>query len=114
MTIRYLGTWHGALLLRRGSAYLQQSDDGGLGPKWREFRITKKVAEEIMRLERVEGDMVFGVNDDNIPPVVDPPLWNTNPREYLTWHRDNDPSPWSERAAAALAALGDGDEPARP
>lgn len=67
MTIRYLGTWHGALLLRRGSAYFQQSDDGALGPRWREFRITKKVAEEIMRLERVEGDMVFGMNDANIP-----------------------------------------------
>ncbi len=112
MAIRYLGTWHGALLIQRGNGYFQQGDDGALGPKWREFRITKKVAQEIMRLDRVEGDMVFGANDTNIPPVVDPPLWQTHPSEYLEWHRDNDPSPWSEQAATALAALRDDDEPA--
>ena len=108
--VEYLGTWHGALLLRRDSAWFQQSDDGALGPKWREFRITRKVAQEIMSVERVEGDMVFGLNDANIPPVVDSPFWDTNPVEYLTWHRDHDPSPWSERAAAALAALQDDDK----
>lgn len=111
--IEYLGTYHGALLLKKGNAYFQQSDDGALGPKWREFRITKKVAQDIMSLERVEGDMVFGLNDANIPPVVDPAFWNTNPVEYLAWHRDHDPLPWSERAAEALAALQHGDEPAR-
>jgi len=108
--VKYFGTWHGALLLRRGNAWFQQSDDGALGPKWREFHITKKVAHEIMSLERVEGDMVFGLNDANIPPVVDSPFWDTNPVKYLTWHRDHDPSPWSERAAAALAALQDDDK----
>ncbi len=108
--VEYLGTWHGALLLRQNNAWFQQSDDGALAPKWREFRITKKVAQEIMSLERVEGDFVFGPNDANIPPVVDSPFWNTNPVEYLIWHRDHDPSPWSERAAAALAALQDDDK----
>lgn len=76
--VKYLGTWHGALLLRRDSAWFQQSDDGALGPKWREFRITKKVAQEIMSLERVEGGMAFRLNDA-IPPVVDSPFWDTNP-----------------------------------
>ncbi len=46
-----------------------------------------------MSVERVEGDMVFGLNDANIPPVVDYPFWDTNLVEYLMWHRNNDPSP---------------------
>jgi hypothetical protein len=105
--VEYLGTWQGALLLRRGNTYFQQSDDGALGPKWREFRISKAEAETIMAMGRTQYDMVFGYNDDNIPPPADEPFWRTNPVEYLSWHRDHDPSPWSEMADQALQKLGE-------
>jgi len=103
--VEYLGTYQGALLLKRGSGYFQQSDDGAHMPRFREFRISKKVAEEIMAMGRTDYDMVFGYNDTNIPKPACTPFWDTNPVEYLTWHRDNDPSPYSERAAEALAKL---------
>ena len=37
------------------------------------------------------------------------PVWETHSIEYLTWHRDHDPLPFSDLAAQALQKLEDGD-----
>ncbi len=108
---RYHGAYHTTFLMERDGKYFKQFNDWGFAEKWRDVRIPRKEFDYIKASGRVEADMVFEFGSDNIPAGATP-VWESHPVEYLTWHRDNDPSPWSERAAAALAALRDGGEPA--
>lgn len=111
MTVHYLGTFHGSLLFREGGLLFRQGDDGAHQSMWSNTPISEDEAKRIMASGHDEGDMAFAINSDNVLPGV-APIWETNPVEYLSWHRDNDPSPWSERAAAALTSLQSGDDPA--
>lgn len=109
--MKYLGAFHGSFLFRHGDTLIRQGDNGAHQAMWVNTPISEDEATKIMAAGRDEGDMVFATNNENVLPGV-VPIWKTHPKEYLTWHRDNDPSPWSERAAAALAALQGDDEPA--
>ncbi|MET0377113.1 MAG: hypothetical protein ABW128_23005 [Rhizorhabdus sp.] len=108
---QYLGAYHQTFLMERDGKFYMQFNDWGFEPKWIEARISRSHLDKIIASGRDEGDMALVVGTDNIPPGAKP-VWESHPVEYLTWHRDNDPSPWSERAAAALAALRDYEEPA--
>lgn len=103
-SFRYLGAYHGTYLFERDGQTYKQFNDYGSYEVWREQSILAKEAEKIMARGRDEYDMALVVTSRNIPQGVRP-IWETHPRDYLTWHRDNDPPPFSQRAAAALAAL---------
>ena len=109
--MEYLGAFRGSFLFREGGKPFRQGDNGAHQAMWVNTPISEEEAQRIMAAGRDEGDMAFAINSDNVLPGVTP-IWETHPVEYLTWHRDNDPSPWPQRAAAELAALQDGDEPA--
>lgn len=108
---RYLGVFHGSFLFLEGGKSFRQGDDGAYQAMWANTPISDDEAQRIMAAGRDEGDMAFAINSDNVLPGVKP-VWETHSIEYLAWHRDNDPSPWCERATAALATLQGGDTPA--
>jgi hypothetical protein len=98
---KYLGAWQGKFLFERDRQIYKQFNDYGFQETWREQSITKAEAEKIRSQGRDRYDMALQTTTKNIPPGVRP-VWETHPIEYLTWHRDNDPLPYSEMAARAL------------
>ena len=102
--LKYLGAYRGVYLLERDGRLSMQYNDGGFQETWREEQIPQAEADQVVAGGRDEYDMVFRRTSENIPPGVKP-IWETNPVEYLEWHRDHDPSPYSEEAAAALVKL---------
>lgn len=101
---KYLGTYQGKFLFERDGQLYKQFNDYGFQETWREQSITRQEADLIRSRGRDEHDMALQTTSRNIPVGVKP-VWETNPTEYLIWHRDNDPLPFSEKAAAALAKL---------
>ena len=102
--LKYLGAYKGNFLFERDGQTYKQFNDFGFQEAWREQSITEAEAKIIRARGREELDMVFRISDANIPPGVKP-IWRTHPKEYLTWHRDHDPSPYREEAEAALKKL---------
>lgn len=108
MTICYLGAWQGKFLFERDGQLYKQFNDYGFQEAWREQSITPTEADKIRDGGRDEYDTALQTTSRNIPPGVKP-VWGMHPVEYLTWHRDNDPLPYSEMAAQTLQKLRGGD-----
>jgi hypothetical protein len=102
--MEYLGAYHGSFLFREHGQLFRQGDDGGHQAMWVNTPISEKEAQSIIASGRDEGDMAFAINSDNVLPGV-APIWETHPIDYLTWHRDHDPAPFRDQAAAALQRL---------
>ena len=108
MTVRYLGAWRGKFLFERDGQLYKQFNDYGFQEAWREQSITPAEADKIRSRGRDQYDMALQTTSRNVPPGVKP-VWETHSIEYLTWHRDHDPLPFSDLAAQALQKLEDGD-----